>query len=157
MCGVSLKSAIPNWTMPTLNALYSWSAPLGNKPPAGDRQNSGEIRHTRTGREQGEQRGYSASWAAANGLAWFCFWDPFSEVFFLKRDRLSATGLLPWDINNLKSWVRHLCLINSPSSRLWSNEATQLHQVCDKFLFIFWHFNVGVKHISIHLIRPDPD
>lgn len=36
MCGVSLKSAIPNWTMPTLNALYSWSAPLGNKPPEED-------------------------------------------------------------------------------------------------------------------------
>lgn len=38
MCGVSLKSAIPNWTMPTRNALYSWSAPLGNKPPETDTQ-----------------------------------------------------------------------------------------------------------------------
>lgn len=43
MCGVSLKSAIPNWTMPTLNALYSWSAPLGNKPPETERERQSEA------------------------------------------------------------------------------------------------------------------
>lgn len=42
MCGVSLKSAIPNWTIPTRNALYSWSAPLGNRPPAGGGWNSSQ-------------------------------------------------------------------------------------------------------------------
>lgn len=53
MCGVSLKSAIPNWTMPTRNALYSWSAPLGNKPPETDTQT--EVRSA-----EEKQQDYSA-------------------------------------------------------------------------------------------------
>lgn len=36
--GVSLKSVIPNWTIPILKALYSWSAPLGNKPPEAEKK-----------------------------------------------------------------------------------------------------------------------
>lgn len=36
MWGVSLNSEVPNWTIPIRNALYSWSAPRGNRPPAID-------------------------------------------------------------------------------------------------------------------------
>lgn len=47
MWGVSLNSEVENCTMPTRNALYSWSAPLGNSPPAGKhtRQAEGPAGH----------------------------------------------------------------------------------------------------------------
>lgn len=35
MWGDSRNSEVENWTIPTRNALYSWSAPLGKSPPVG--------------------------------------------------------------------------------------------------------------------------
>lgn len=51
MWGVSLNSEVENWTIPTRNALYSWSAPLGNSPPAKNKHQAGEQCHCRERKE----------------------------------------------------------------------------------------------------------
>lgn len=73
MWGVSLNSEVENCTMPTRNALYSWSAPLGNSPPAGKHTRQAAGRRA-AGQAEGPA-GHGAGGAAAGTYRSVCCWN----------------------------------------------------------------------------------